>query len=72
MPDKQNQQILIQMKGDSESSYFLTLTDASGKLIKQIPFKSPTLKIDASLLANGVYFITVRTADTVMNKRIYY
>lgn len=72
LPDKQNQQILIQMKGDSESSYFLTLTDASGKLIKQIPFKSPTLKIDASLLANGVYFITVRTADTVMNKRIYY
>ncbi|MBS1763502.1 MAG: T9SS type A sorting domain-containing protein [Bacteroidetes bacterium] len=72
IPDRQNQQIIVQMNADAVTSYNLRLTDASGKLIRQIPFKSQTLKIDASLLANGVYFISVQTADSVLNKRIYY
>jgi len=60
----------ITIKLTANSSHTINITDSKGVILYKQNHFSSLINIDTSSFAEGIYFISVKTAQTVFNKRI--
>ncbi len=61
---------LLTIETNQHGQHFIEITSLNGKLIYIDKVEGPTHQIDLSSFQKGVYFITVRSRDCVITKKI--
>ncbi len=67
-PNPANDLIIIET--NKVGQYFIELNSINGQLIYSTKMEGPTHQIDLSSFQKGLYFITIRSRDYVMTKKI--
>ena len=70
-PNPATTEVQVSIEGLGEKGGDLTLFDAQGRVVwQQQRVQSQTSNINLSDLPSGLYFVTLRSAGTVLTKRL--
>ena len=70
-PNPATTQVLVKVEGLGENGGEITVFDAQGHVVRQqSKVLSPTSNINVADLPAGLYFVTLRSAGTVVTKRL--
>lgn len=69
-PNPVGNEFMLQVGGVISNSAMLTLTDVTGKAVKQLNITSYTTAIDVSTLAPGIYFVRYTDAGYAQTMRV--